>query len=31
MVSKTDTKRLKMLIEERDRLIASIRNIEEAS
>jgi DnaK suppressor protein len=32
MVSKADTKRLqKMLLEERDRLIASIRNIEEAS
>ncbi|HOH29023.1 MAG TPA: TraR/DksA C4-type zinc finger protein [Candidatus Hydrogenedentes bacterium] len=32
MVSKADTKRLKkMLIEERDRLISSIRNIEEAS
>ncbi|HOC70844.1 MAG: General stress protein 16O [Candidatus Hydrogenedentes bacterium ADurb.Bin101] len=32
MVSKADAKRLKkMLIEERDRLISSIRNIEEAS
>ena len=32
MVSKADMKRLKkMLIEERDRLISSIRNIEEAS
>jgi len=32
MVSKADTKRLKkMLMEERDRLISSIRNIEEAS